>query len=189
MQAAKELFEERGWAGTTVRLIAGRAGVSPKTVEATFGTKATLLRIAVDYSVRGDLADSPMPEREGVTRIERAPDAATMLELHASHLRRINERSAAIAWAVEEAARDDPVVEALWRQMNDNRAFAVRWATATLLAKPGRRKGLRRRDIESTFWVALDWGTYRTLTLHAHLTPDQFEAWLRRYYREALLAA
>ena len=189
VSAAKECFETHGWAGTTVRQIAAAAGASPKTVEAVFGTKAALLKAAVDFALRGDLEPVAMPEREGVQRMERARDARAMLELHAAHLRRVNERSAQIAWAVEQAAPDDAVVDALWRQMNQNRAFAVRWAATTLLKKPGRRRGLRQRDVEATFWVALDWGTYRTLTRHGALTPDEFEAWLRRYYRATLLPA
>src|SRR5581483_5424205 len=120
-------------------------------------------------------------ERESVLRMERAPDAVTFLELHAAHLRRVNERSAGIARALEQAASDDPVVASLWEWMNHNRAYAVGWAATTLLAKPGRRKGLRRRDVEATFWVALDWGTYRTLTGEAGLTADEFERWLRGY--------
>jgi AcrR family transcriptional regulator len=187
VRAAKELFEERGWAGTTVRAIAEAAGVSAKTVEAAFGTKAALLQTAVDFAVRGDLEPVPMPERDVVRRMERAPDAPALLELHATHLRRINERSAWIARAVEQAAPHDPAVGELWRRMKHNRAYAVSWAATTLLAKPGRRKGLRRRDVEATFWVALDWGTYRTLTEEAGLTPAECEAWLRRFYRATLL--
>jgi GNAT superfamily N-acetyltransferase len=128
-----------------------------------------------------------MPQRAAVARMERASTAAAMLDLHAAHLRRINERSAGIAWVVEQAAPDDPVVESLWNAMNRNRAFAVDWATTLLLTKPGRKKGLRRRDVETAFWVALDWGTYRTLTLQARLTADEYEAWLRRYYRLVFL--
>lgn len=56
--------------------------------------------------------------------------------------------------------------------MNRNRSYAVQWATDTCLAKPGCRRGLRRRDIEATFWVALDGGTYRTLAEHANHSPD-----------------
>jgi AcrR family transcriptional regulator len=185
--AAKQLLEERGWAGTTIRAIAAAAGVSPKTVEAVFGTKAALLRAAVDYAIRGDLDPLPMPRRERVERIEAAPDAATMLRLHAAHLRAINQRSARLAATVEHAAAADPDVAALWQGMNRNRAYAVQWATDTYLTKPGRRRGLRRRDIEATFWIALDWSTYRTLTEHANHTPDQAERWLNTYYRSTLL--
>jgi AcrR family transcriptional regulator len=185
--AARELFERAGWAGTTVRAVADAAEVSPKTVEALFGTKAALLQAAVDLAIRGDLEPVPMPQREVVRRMELAADAKTMLRLHAAHIRRINERSAALAWAVEQAATGDPAVAELWERMNHNRRFGVRWAAATLLGKPGRRRGLRRSDVEAAFWVALDWGAYRTLTRHAGLTPERFESWLRGFYRAIFL--
>src|SRR3954465_9291236 len=70
VQSAKEAFEQRGFSATTIPLIASAAGVSPKTVEALFGTKAALLRAVVDYAIRGDLLDIPITQREGATRIE-----------------------------------------------------------------------------------------------------------------------
>jgi hypothetical protein len=41
--------------------------------------------------------------------------------------------------------------------------------------------------VEASFWVALDWGTYRTLTQHAGLDPAGFEHWLRSWYAAAFL--
>ncbi len=187
VRAAKEAFEERGWSGTTVAAIAGGAGVSHKTVEAVFGTKAALLQAAVEYAIRGDTGPEPVVRRDMVQRMEAAPDAPSMLRLHAAHLRLINERSARIAWAVEHAAASDRVVAELWQRMNQNRAFGVRWATKTLLGKPGRKRGLARANVEAVFWVALDWATFRTLTEQAGLDADGFEAWLRRYYAGTLL--
>src|ERR1051325_4622225 len=96
LAAAKLLFEQHGWAGTTIALVAERAQVSPKTVEVVFGTKANLLQDTVDYAIRGDSGPRPMPRRPAIAAMEDAPDAATMLALHAVHLRRVNARSAAI---------------------------------------------------------------------------------------------
>src|SRR5690349_11251570 len=140
VRAAKQLFEDRGWAATTVRSIADAAGVSPKTVEADFGTKAALLEAAVAYAIRGDFDPRPVAQREAITQVEQAPDAAAMLRLHAAHLRRVHERSARIAFAVEQAAPADPIAADRWRQMNRNRTAAIRRATETLLQKPGRRR-------------------------------------------------
>lgn len=187
VEAAKELFEEHGWAATTIRGIGDAAGVSPKTVEALFGTKAALLQTSVEYAIRGDIDPLPMPQRVAVAHMEAAPTAQKMLDLHATHLRQINQRSARLAWAIEQAAPADSAVASLWRQMNRNRTYAVDWATDTLLSKPGRRRGLQRQRVLSTFWVAIDWGTYRTLTGHAGLTPEAFERWLRAYYRSLLV--
>ena len=185
--AAKALFEEAGWAGTTIRAVADAAGVSPKTVEAIFGTKAALLQAAVDFAIRGDALPIPMAEREPTVEIEGAPDAATMLDLHAAYLRRIAERSARLAGAVEHAARTDPRVAELWNRMNRNRRFGVHWAVETLLGKPG-AEHLDRAEAERIVWVALNWGTYRVLTEQGGLDGDAFEAWLAAYYRRMLLA-
>lgn len=186
--AAREAFEQRGWAAVRVREIAATAGVSQKLVEAVFGTKAALLQAAVDYAIRGDVDPLPMPRRESVQAMEEASDAAEMLRLHARHLRLVNARSARIAGVVEHAAPADPAVAELWRQMNRNRRHAVDWATETFLGKRGRRRGLRREQVAPVFWVALDWGSYRTLTDLAGLDDDGYERWLRSYYASLLLA-
>lgn len=189
VSAARQTFEERGWAGTRMHDVADAAGVSQKTVEAAFGTKAALLEAAVDYAIRGDVEAVPMPQREAVREMERAPDAATMLELHARHLRVVNVRSALVASVVEQAATADPAVDSLWKQMTRNREHAVGWAADTLLGKRGRRRGLTRDEAKTAFWVALDWETYRTLTERARLDADGYERWLRAYYRAMLLTA
>jgi AcrR family transcriptional regulator len=188
LTAAKTQFGQGGWSATTMRSIAAEAGVSQKTVEALFGTKAAVLRAVVDFSIRGDIRPMPMPRREAVAAMEAATGAATMLDLHALHVRLIMGRSARIAWVVEHAAPTDPDVEQLWQRMTDNRRFGVAWAAKTLRAKPDFDPSLDLVEVEETFWVALDWGTYRTLTDHRGLSPNAYQAWLRRYYSKMLLA-
>lgn len=187
VSAARDLFEVRGWSGTTVAAIAEAAGVSQKTVEAVFGTKAALLQAAVDYAIRGDVEPDPMPQRDAVRHMESVPGASEFLRLHAAHLRTINERSARLAWTVEHAAGGNPSVATLWERMNENRAYGVAWAASTLLRKTGRKRRLQRRDVEALFWVALDWGTYRTLTQQAGLSDRDYERWLLDYYTATLL--
>lgn len=185
--AARDAFEARGWAGTRLHDVSSAAGVSQKTVEALFGTKASLLHAAIDYAIRGDVESVPMPQRDAIAEMERALDAATMLRLHARHLRAVNARSAKIAAVVEQAAAADSAVAALWKQMNHNREYAVGWATETLFAKKGRRRGLTHGGARTIFWVALDWATFRTLTSLAGLDADEYEAWLNAYYGQMLL--
>jgi AcrR family transcriptional regulator len=186
--AAKSCFEQRGWHGATVREIAKNAGFSHKTVEAIFGTKARLLQAVVDYAIRGDAEAVEMPRRDAVARMEAAPTAAAMLTLHATHLREIHERSSRIASTVEQAASSDASMAELWKRMNHNRGVGIRWATDTFLAKPGRKAGMSRTHVEAVFWVALNWGTFRTLTEQAGLDADSYESWLRSYYKSMLLA-
>src|SRR6266849_4613461 len=180
-KTAKETFEKHGWSGAPVSMIAERAGVSQSTVEAVFRTKPGLLKAAVDYAIRGDIGPLPIRGREISTQMEAAPDAVSMLELHAGHLRAVHGRSAGLAFVVEQAAKSDKGVAALWRQMNKNRRDGVEWAARTLLSKPG-VKHLRNADVEKTFWVALGWGNYRLLTDYAGLSAEEYQEWILEYY-------
>jgi len=185
--AAKEVFESHGWSGTTMRAVAGQAGVSVKTVEALYRTKAELLKIAVDYAIAGDLRPVPMLGRDSVAAMQAAPDAPAMLALHARHTRDINGRAAPVFWVVEQAASGSTDMAALWAQMTENRRIGAHRIAAGLLAKPGLASHVTQHYAEEVFWVAIDPGTYRSLTLGRGLSPDEFEAWLTNFYQKMLL--
>lgn len=70
-EAALELFAANGVAGTSLRSVAARAGVSPSLVVHHFGTKARL-RAAVDDAVVGSFADALAS-----TDLSGSPDAVT----------------------------------------------------------------------------------------------------------------
>jgi AcrR family transcriptional regulator len=188
LAAAQARFEAAGWAATTMAAVAADAGVSPKTIEATFGTKAKLLAAVVDYAIRGDLDPTPMANRAAVQAERDAPDATTMLDLHARRSAGIASRSAHIAWVVETAAAGDEAVAGLWARMTHNLQFGLDTATETLLAKPGLRPGLTPEETREILLVAMHWSTYRTLTGLGRLDLDAVEAWIKRYYRRMLLA-
>lgn len=187
MAAAKDAFERLGWSGATMRGVADQAGVSVKTVEALYRTKAELLKAVVDYAIAGDLRPIPVLGREPVAAMKAAPDAPAMLDLHAHHTRAISQRIVPIAWVIEQAAPTDQEIARLWAQMSDNRRFGARWAAATLLAKPGVPPHIGHRDAEDVFWIAIDPATYRSLTLGRGLSPSGFQTWIRTFYDKMLL--
>ena len=51
LAAARELFAHRGFSGTTVRAVAGQAGVDPALVHHYFGTKTDLFVAALELPV------------------------------------------------------------------------------------------------------------------------------------------
>ena len=57
--AASRVFSERGWMATNVRDVAREAGVSVETLYSGFGSKAELLKVALDVAIVGD--DEPVP--------------------------------------------------------------------------------------------------------------------------------
>src|SRR5580704_17011267 len=163
--AAKDAFERLGWPGATMRGVADQAGVSVKTVEALYRTKAELLKQAIDYAIAGDVRPIPILGRASVAAIQAAPDAPAMLDLHARHAHAISQRAAPILWVAEQAAPADQETARLWAQSNDQRRAGAAWAADTLLSKPGVPPHISRRYAEEVFWIAIDPATYRSLIL------------------------
>jgi AcrR family transcriptional regulator len=200
LRAAKEEFEARGWMATTVRSIAARAGVSPKTVEALFGTKPALLEAtllaalggddAADMGDHGSLRPGAVVEMRGdaAREIEGAPDAATMLEVQGALAIKVCQRAARLCWAVETAVGCDERLAEIGARLTEVLRFGARWSADVLMSKPGVRADLTREEAEETFLVAIDWNTYRTLVTKGDMSPEEIEGWLRRYYRRMLLA-
>jgi hypothetical protein len=86
---------------------------------------------------------------------------------------------------VEHAAAVAPAVTELWDTMTANRRYAVTWAAETFLGRPGAPTHLERAVVEETFWIGIDWRTFRSLAERG-LEEDAFERWLRRFYRAML---
>ena len=188
LAAARDTFERRGWAGTTIAAVAEAAGVSPKTIEAQHGTKAALLAAVVPYAIRGDTAETPMIERDPGRAVEAAPDAATLVERHVPYALAITSRSALIAGVVEGAARSDDRVAEIWARMTHNRRFGARWAAGLLLDKPGARPDLDAEHAARIFLIAIDWATYRSLRGELGLSDPEVHDWVLDYERRMLLA-
>jgi TetR/AcrR family transcriptional regulator of autoinduction and epiphytic fitness len=67
VEAARTLFFDRGYSGTTIDAIAQTAGVAPESVYAIFGSKRKILSHLMDISIGGDdqpirLLDRPEPQ-------------------------------------------------------------------------------------------------------------------------------
>src|SRR6266571_83815 len=123
LEAARELFVERGYAVTTIDAIAAGAGVSPETVYATFKNKRSLLSQLVDVSMAGDDAPIPILERSWVREVRDEPEPLRRLQILARNGRLILERTAPIYDVLRSAAAADPQVAVLW-ELNKAQRFA-----------------------------------------------------------------
>lgn len=113
LAAAAALFEESGWAGTTVAAIAREAGVAVETVYSGFGSKKQVLRAVVDFAVVGDVAPVPLAEREVFTNLaagQRDERIVAGIEMLAD----IHGRLAKLWRTVGEAAASDQEIDG-WR--------------------------------------------------------------------------
>src|SRR6058998_729696 len=92
--AAQRLFEEQGYASTSMAAIAKEAGVALKTVYLAFETKSGLLRALWHLRLRGDEADVPIAGRQWYRDVIAEPDPERQLRLGAHNARLVKQRAA-----------------------------------------------------------------------------------------------
>jgi AcrR family transcriptional regulator len=192
LASAKVNFEDLGWARTTIPAIAGAAGVSPKTVEAHFATKANLLAEVVAEVARAqrDIASLEIngeARNETLRHFQQATSAITALPYHAAYATPLLARSAKIARAVDEAAPTDPAVADIAARMRRNHDYGADWAARAIIGKRGLATGMTLAEATRVFRFAIDPATYRTLTGELGLDDDGVREWMLRYERGMLL--
>lgn len=112
LEAAARLFAERGWAGTGMRDVAQAATVSVETVYTTFGSKAYLLKAALEVAIVGDDAQVPLADRPVYTAIGAGHTSGDRIEIAARMIASINERIHRLAGAIRQGATVDTTLAA-----------------------------------------------------------------------------
>jgi AcrR family transcriptional regulator len=175
IDAAAVLFLERGYAGATVRAIAEAAGVAVPTVELGFGTKARLLKAAIDVAIAGDDEPLPVLDRAWADTARRATSPAELLAVAAEVIAAAQRRSAGLVLAVFEGGRTDPELAALAEELTDQRAGTARWLVDALaaIAPP-------HADAADDLWLLMDPAIFDRLVRHRGWTPQQYGRWFAR---------
>ena len=148
VDAAAELFIERGYGVTTLEQIAARAGVAVQTVYFHFGNKRTVLKEAVDVAAVGDDEQVALLERPWLSELRAEPDPRRVVELWMVSSTAIYRRIGPIMAVVRDAAVTDPEMAAQWAVNEEQRTMAFRRAGPRARpaggAQPARRRGGRR---------------------------------------------
>jgi len=187
LDAARELFIERGYIATTIVAIADRADVSPETVYARFGSKRALLAQLVDLAIAGDVDAPPLLEQDWVGAMRDEPDVHRRLRILAGHGRAILERRAAVDEVVRGAAAADPQVGALWDVGREQRFAGQAELLRIVLGATGLRDGL---DIEAAADILYAIGSpdvYRLLVVDRGWSGPDFEQWYAETLERLLL--
>src|SRR3569833_423188 len=79
LDAARAMFCERGYAGTSMQAIAQVAGIALDTVYASVGKKPALFALLVEAAISGTDVAIPAEERDYVRAIRAEPDAVRLL--------------------------------------------------------------------------------------------------------------
>jgi AcrR family transcriptional regulator len=177
LTAAARQFLASGYAGTTIKAVAAAAGVSVPTVEAVFGTKARLLKAAIDVATAGDDRPVAMLDRAWAARAEAAPDPERFVAEFAVALTTAAERAAGLILAALDAAQYDAEISAVAAQMTAQREVMAAWLVDGLQRRGALRDGLDHAEAVDTVWLLMDPAVFARLTGPRGWPPARFRVW------------
>ena len=186
LDAARQLFTERGYAATPMTAIADRAGVALDTIYASVGRKPELARLLIETAISGTDQAIPAEQRDYVRAIQAAPDAGTKIAIYAAAVAAIAPRLALVLAIIQQAARDEPELARLWDQIAERRAANMRRFVADLAtAAPLRLDPDQAADI---VWATNSAEMYQLLVGQRGWSPQRYEGFLADTWRRLLLA-
>ncbi|PRX50020.1 TetR family transcriptional regulator [Prauserella shujinwangii] len=177
LTAARELFAQRGYARTPVRLIAEHAGVAPQTIYAHYGSKAGVLTGLVD------LLDDEAGMPELVAAADRMTDPAELLGLLATASRQVRQRCGDIVAIMRSGAAVDPDIAATQAEAQRRNRLGVEMVVSRV-----RDSGTDVVERAVDIAVALmSLGVHDCLVVEAGWSYDEYESWLKRTLVDTLL--
>ncbi|NDL56843.1 TetR/AcrR family transcriptional regulator [Phytoactinopolyspora mesophila] len=177
IEAARELFLERGYGATPLQEIADRAGVAVQTIYFVFGNKRTLLKELVDVTVAGDHEPTATTERPWFHSVLDAETADEQLRIHVHGSREVLERVAPLVQMVDTAAATDADVAEMWPADQRPRYEVQDAAAQALVTKPGARPDITAEHAADILFAVLSTEMFLLLVHIRHWTADQWEQW------------
>ena len=187
VDAAVELFVDRGYAGTTIDAVAAAAGVSRKTVFDSVGGKAQLVKLAYDFAIVGDDEPVPLGDREEIAALVAEPDPAVRLAGYIALVVRIDVRISPIWRVLEGAAAHDAEAAALRAALVEQRWTSMRGVAGRFVAEGILRPELDAEHAAGVLWLANDPSLFDKLVRERGWTVDRFQAWLTELTQVGLL--
>ena len=186
LDAARELFAERGYAATPMTAVAHRAGVALDTVYASAGRKPELARLLIETAISGTDRAVPAEQRDYVQAIQAAPDARAKIALCAAAITAIAPRMALVLGIIRQAVPGEPELAALWTEIAERRAANMRRFVADLAAVAPLRLDLAQAaDI---VWATNATELYDLLVGQRGWTPQRYQHFLTDTWSRLLLA-
>ncbi|MDP8967797.1 MAG: TetR/AcrR family transcriptional regulator [Actinomycetota bacterium] len=177
LAAAQQLFEQRGYASTTMDAIAAKAGVALKTVYVAFETKSGLLRALWNHLLRGGNDQVPVAQQPWYREIVEESDPERQLRLAARNACRVKLRIAAVLEVIRSAAPIDPDIDALWRRIQTEFHANQRVIVESLNDKNALVPELDVDRATDILWTLNHPNLWQLLVEERGWTPEQFEQW------------
>jgi AcrR family transcriptional regulator len=178
--AARELFESRGYAGTTIDAVAEAAGVSRRTVFLSVGSKAELLKTAWDWGVVGDDEPVPMADRPHVLAMQQVTDPTELIRLWVDQVLGVADRLAPLEVVLNRAVDADAEAAALRARIDVERRGGARMFVSHLASVGGLRDGLSVDEATDVCWILMNPLLQARLRTERGWSRQSVEEWLVR---------
>ncbi len=177
IDAAQQLFVERGYWGASIDAIAEAAAVAPETIYATFGNKHEILHHLINISVGGDEKPVRVIDRSEQQTVLHERDVHRLVIGFSEGITRIMKRAAPIFAILAEAAKNEPELSDL-----QNRLRSERLENMHMVARAIGDLTPLRVDISqaaSTIWALTSPELFSLLTVAGKWTGSQYTDWLQ----------
>lgn len=187
LTAARGLFLERGYAGTTMAEVAGAAEVSVETVYKAFKNKSGLVKALFDVAIAGDDQPVPMQQRERAIKMREEPDPRQKLLLYGEHLSEAGPRAGQLQLLIRSAAAADPDAAAVWDEMVQERLIGMTELARHLHEGGHLRPGVSLDEARDVLWTYNSVELFDLLVLQRGWDPDRYGRWVAEAMIRALL--
>ena len=183
LEAARRLFVERGYAGTTVAAVADAAGVSPETIYLSLGGKRGLLEGVMDITGPHDTAAD---DDKWWNMVAQLPDAPERLDKMVEYSCRILDRTWRIHAIIRGAADKEAFAAAFGRRLLEERLANQTERIRRYLAED-LRPGLSAAEAGERYCALASPELYHLLTVQLGWTAAEHRIWLTRLLHTELL--
>ncbi|SNY65215.1 TetR/AcrR family transcriptional regulator [Paractinoplanes atraurantiacus] len=188
LNAARELFVERGPLAVTMRDVAAQAGVSVETVYKTFRSKAALIKDVYDVTLAGDDEPIPMIDRPEHRAVFTASTPREKVARYAFAARRISERVGPLLARLLAGARGgDPGLSRFRETINQERLAGAEALVRHLAATGGLRADVEPGRARDVVWTLISPEVYELLVTDRGWSLDEYEQWLAQSFTDALV--
>lgn len=186
VEAAAQLFLERGYHASSISQIAAQAGVAVQTIYNSIGSKRDVLSRVLDFAAGGERAPSPVAQfmRE---QAEHEFDAIRIIEQLVEFWQGALPRTAPVLRIIRDAAGIDPEAATLDRERAAQRLRNYATAARLLDQRGALRDGLTIDQAAAAIFAIGHPETYRTLVIDGTWDDGQWGAWARATLEAALI--
>jgi TetR/AcrR family transcriptional regulator, regulator of autoinduction and epiphytic fitness len=178
IEAARNLFVERGYAGATIDVIAQNAGVAPETVYATFGSKRAILAKLFEVSLVGDDLPTPLLERQGPQEVMCETDQHRQVELFAADIYNIMSRVAPLFDVMRVAAKTEPEIAEMLEKILNTRVQGMMAFVRALMKNGPLRPGVTPEKAAETVWTLTSAEVFALLKTNRGWSEEKHKHWL-----------